>query len=317
MTMHPQPLTRFLIPVDVPMSFERSAWLMGTMSAALGDRIEKIALLHVMAGRYLSSHMANVDVRTRHVLASELFRKLKKQHVSQDIAPKMEEAKKILEKTGITAPIELLIKDGDPIQRITDIAAHGYSTIIMERRGLSAIREVIVGSVTSGLLHRDIHATVYLVGQTRERNECPASSCLIPLDGSNHSREALREAAILISSFTAMIKEVVLVHVHDLAFYGEEIESGNIPVESVDQIMAEANRILEEGGVPAEFITQVVRYGDPANIIEEEIRKKSSCMVFMGRRGRNALGELFMGSVSRKIIHRFPDHFVALVSEKK
>lgn len=317
MTTHPQPLTRFLLPVDVPMSFERSAWLMGTMTAALGDRIEKIAVLHVMAGRYLSSHMANVDVRTRHVIASEQFQMLKKQHVSRDIAPKMEEAKKILEKTGITAPIELLIEDGDPIRRITDIAARGYSTVIMERRGLSAIREVIVGSVTSGLLHRDIHATVYLVGQTRGKNECPASCCLIPVDGSSHSREALREASILISHCTEVIKQVALVHVINLARYGEEIELADAQAESADRIMTEANRMLVEGGVPAEAITQVIRYGDPADIIEEEIRQKASCMVFMGRRGRNALGELFMGSVSRKIIHRFPDHFVALVSEKK
>jgi nucleotide-binding universal stress UspA family protein len=34
----------------------------------------------------------------------------------------------------------------------------------------------------------------------------------------------------------------------------------------------------------------------------------------MGRRGRNAVSEIFMGSVSRKIVHHCPDHFVALVT---
>lgn len=316
MTMYPQPLTRFLLPVDVPLSFERSVCLMGAMADALEKRIEKVSLLHVMEGRYLSSHMANVDVRTKHVLASELFQKLKKQHVSQDIAPKMEEAKNILKKAGVTAPIDVMIEDGDPIQRISAIAEQGYSTIIMERRGLSSIREVIVGSVTSGLLHRDIHATVYLVGQTEGKYGCPASSCLIAVDGSSHSNQALREAAILVSNCTALIKEVVLVHVLDLARFGEEIDNGSVPVESGDQIMENASRLLTEGGVSKEIISQVVRYGDPADIIEEEIRQKPSCMIFMGRRGLNALGELFMGSVSRKIIHRFPNHFVALVSGK-
>ncbi len=312
----PEALTRFLLPVDVPLplSFERPARLLGGMFSILGDRMEKITILHVMAGRYLGSHMANVDVRTRHVVASELFKKLKQHHVSRDIAPQMEEAKRCLEKTGVTIPVEVMIEDGDPIQRISAVAGQGYSTIIMERRGLSAIRGAIVGSVTSSLLHRNIKATVYLVAQTREKYECPLSCCLIPVDGSTHSRAALREAVILLRECPAEMKEVALVHVVDVARYGEELETGGIPGEAGARIVEEARRTLVDGGVPGEIISRVVRYGDPADIIGAEIKQRDSCLVFMGRRGRHALQELFMGSVTHKIIHRFPDHVVALVS---
>ena len=106
----------------------------------------------------------------------------------------------------------------------------------------------------------------------------------------------------------------MLVHVLDLARFGEEIDNGSVSVESGNEIMENACRLLTEGGVSKEIISQAVRYGDPADIIEEEVRQNLSGMIFMGRRGLNALGELFMGSVSRKIIHRFPNHFVALVS---
>ncbi len=299
--------------MDIPSSFERMAWLMGTLTAALGDRIEKISILHVMAGRYLSSHMANVDVRTRHVVNSDVFRRLKEQHISGNLAPRLDEVKTRLGQVGVVVPVDILVEDGDPVQRISDIAGQGYSTIIMERRGLSPFKGIMVGSVAAGLLYRGIRPTVYLVGQTKQGKVCPASCCLIPVDGSAHSREAVRETAILASHCTEVVKEVVLVHVLDLARYEEESRNGIAPAE---EIMEESCRILREGGVAEGVISQVVRYGDPGDIISEEIDKRSSCMIFMGRRGRNMLGELFMGSVSRKIIHRYPDNFVALVSEK-
>lgn len=315
MTTFPQPLTRFLLPMDIPSSFARTSWLMGTMTAALGERIEKISILHVLAGRYLSSHMANVDVRTRHVVNSELFRKLKEQHISNDIAPKLEEVRALLGEAGVTAPVDILIEDGEPVQRISEVAGQGYSTIIMERRGLSPIKGIMVGSVAAGLLYRGIRTTVYLVGQTKKGKACPASCCLIPVDGSVHADEAVREAAILASHCREVVKEVVLVHVLNLARYGQE-EQAAVGVAAGEEIVESACRILREGGVAADIISWVVRYGDPGDVISEEIDKRAACMVFMGRRGRNMLGELFMGSVSRKIIHRYPDNFVALVSAK-
>ena len=313
MTTYPQPLTRFLLPMDIPSSYERAAWFMGTLTTALEDRIEKISILHVMAGRYLSSHMENVDVRTRHIVNSDVFRKLKEQHIHGNLAPKLDEVKDFLGQSGVRPPVDIIIEDGDPVQRISEIAGQGYSTIVMERRGLSPIHRIMVGSVAAGLLCRRLRATVYLVGQPKKNKVCPASCCLIPVDGSVHSLEAVKEAAILASHCSEVVKKLILVHVLDLARFAEESGIGVTPA---DDVLSESWQVLRDSGVPEEVISRVVRSGDPGEVISEEIDKRPSCMIFMGRRGRNRLGELFMGSVSRKIIHRYPDNFVALVSEK-
>ncbi|MBI5557436.1 MAG: universal stress protein [Deltaproteobacteria bacterium] len=306
-------LSTFLLPIDNPESFARTALLMGILDAGLGSRVEKVSLLHVMAGRYLSSHMANVDVRTGHVLESDLFKRLKKQHIKQQIEPKMKESEQLLLQAGVEAPVDILIEDGDPVQRIAGIAA-GYSTIIMERRGLSPLKGVLVGSVTAGLLYRNIQASVYLVGKTGGSKECPAGRCLIPVDGSAHARAAVLEAAVLLSNCQAVVKEVTLVYVQDAARYDEEIEQGRIPATAGNAFLAEGKRLLVEGGVPENIIAEVSRFGNPADVLVAEINKRPSCMVFMGRRGRNAVSEIFMGSVSRKIVHRCPEHLVALIT---
>ncbi|RJX28341.1 MAG: universal stress protein [Desulfurivibrio sp.] len=306
-------LSSFLLPVDSPETFERTAWLMGMMDAGLGGRIEKVSLLHVMAGKYLSTHMANVDVRTEFILESELFKRLKKQHIQQQIEPKMQEARQLLVKAGVRAPIDIQVEDGEPVGRIAEMAG-SYSTVILERRGLSPLKEVLVGSVTAGLLHRDIKASVYLVGKIEGRTECPAGRCLIPVDGSTHANAAVAEAAVLLGGCAAVVREVTLVHVLDAARYSEEIGKGKAPAKSGDQLLSEARKLLTDGGVPDSIISEVARFGDPAAAIKEEIGKRPDCMIFMGRRGRNAVSEIFMGSVSRKIVHHCPDHFVALVT---
>jgi nucleotide-binding universal stress UspA family protein len=313
MNMKSKVLSSFLLPIDGPETFARTAWLMGMIDAGLGSRIEKVSLLHVMAGKYLSTHMANIDVRTEFVLESELFKRLKKQHIQQQIEPKMKEAEELLRKAGVKAPVDIRIEDGDPVGLIVEVAG-GYSTIIMERRGLSPIKEVLVGSVTAGLLHRDIAASVYLVGKIEGRTECPAGRCLIAVDGSIHANAAVAEAAVLLSGCSAVVKEVTLVHVLDAARFGEEVDQGKVPAASSDIFLSDAKKLLLNGGVPENIISEVARFGDPAGVIEEEINKRPSCMVFMGRRGRNALSEIFMGSVSRKIVHHCPDHFVALIT---
>jgi nucleotide-binding universal stress UspA family protein len=313
MDMKSKVLSSFLLPIDGPETFARTAWLMGMIDAGLGSRIEKVSLLHVMAGSYLSKHMANVDVRTEFVLESALFKRLKNQHIQQQIEPKMKEAEQLLRKAGVKAPIDIRIEDGDPVGRIAEIAGD-YSTVILERRGLSAISEALVGSVTAGLLHRDIQASVYLVGKIEGRTECPAGRCLIAVDGSSHAKAAVAEAAMLLAGCSAVVKEVVLVHVLEAARYSEEVDKGKIPAKMSDMLINEARQQLVDAGVSADIITEVARFGDPAALLEEEINKRPNCMVFMGRRGRNAVSEIFMGSVSRKIVHHFPDHFVALIT---
>ncbi len=315
MSSQKKALTSFLLPLDNLESFQGTAALMGSMAKVLGDRVEKVTLLHVMEGSYIAKHMENIDIRVEHVLSSDLIQKLRREHIERNIQPDMDKAASLLKEMGVAGSINIIIEDGNPADVIADMAnQEGYSTVVMQRRGVSKMHEMFMGSVTSRLLHRDLSATVYLTGSSDESRDCNTADILIALDGSEHSRAALDEAAVLLGKCTELEK-AVLVSVADAASYASVLESGKTPEEQSLSLLDDAASMLESSGVPGDSIIKVARYGkDAASAIEEEVKARKIDTVFMGRRGISAIAELFIGSVSQKVIDHCPEQTIVLVT---
>ena len=308
-------LTSFLLPVDNMELFQGTATLVGSMSGVLADRMNKVTLLHVMAGSYIAKHMENIDHRVEHVITSDLIRELRAKYIEESVKPELDKAKGLLKEKGVSAPIDLEIEDGSPARVIADKATQGnYSTIVMQRRGLGALEGMVMGSVTDRLLHEDITASVYLTGTSERSWECNKADILVAVDDSSHSDAALAEAAVLIGK-CAEINQVVVCSVTDAASYAEAVENGKMPEKESLAVLDRAASILEASGVPSDRVEKVARYGrNPATALEEEIKNRNVNMVFMGRRGRGQLKELFMGSVSTRIINCCPEQTIVLVS---
>ncbi len=315
MSSQKKTLTSFLLPLDNLESFQGTAALMGSMAKVLGDRVEKVTLLHVMEGSYIAKHMENIDIRVEHVLSSDLIQKLRREYIEKNIQPDMDKAAALLKEMGVACSVNIVIKDGNPADVIADMAnQEGYSTVVMQRRGVSKMHEMFMGSVTSRLLHRDLSATVYLTGSSDESRDCNTADILIALDGSEHSKAALDEAAVLLGKCTELEK-VVLVSVVDAATYTSVLESGKTPEEQSLSLLDDAASMLESNGVPGDSIIKVARYGkDAASAIEEEVKARKIDTVFMGRRGISAIAELFIGSVSQKVIDHCPEQTIVLVT---
>lgn len=314
MTTSTKSLTGFLLPIDTMETSINAIRLAGGMAAALPDRLEKIALLHVVSGSYFSRHMDNIDFRVDYVLQSEQIKNLQKRHITEKIEPELKRVEEVLRSSGTQVPIDLVVKDGDPAGQILNLLAkEELSTIIMERRGRSEIRDVILGSVSTSLLHSKINASIYLVGDKKFANSCPMSKSLIAVDGSAHSDKALHEAAELLAGLTEPIEEVVLVHVIDVLQSDERDNSGTSPKDLAHELLDKAAETLVNRGIEARKIETVIRYGHPADALTAEIKERDSAMVFMGRRGHTSLQELFMGSVTRGVIHHCRKPAIALI----
>ena len=311
-----RPLTKFLLPVDMNESFRRPAALTGNMAGVLGDRVERVTFLHVMGGRYLGEHMKNIDVRADFVLETDLFKRLRQQYIEKEIRPLLEEAQGTLTSCGCKAPSDLEVRDGKPVKEIIRFSTEGsYSTIIIERRGLSSLHRALFGSVSAGLLHSNVAATIYLVGsEAAAAKHAPVRRCLLALDGSVPSEAAAREAAVLLGGCREGLETVILLHVIGAARYAEQVAAGQCPVDKdVQSVFELPKRGLLESGVPESIIQEDVRRGEnPADLIVEEVEKAGCDMVFMGRQGRSALKELFMGSVSQGVINKASKPTIAL-----
>jgi nucleotide-binding universal stress UspA family protein len=135
----------------------------------------------------------------------------------------------------------------------------------------------------------------------------------VPLDGSPHSVAAAREAAILAKCFGDAVAEVTLLHVIDLARYAKHEYADK----SQEEILNEAQQIFTDSGVSESKIANVVEYGSPGEVILNTAKEKQTNLLIIGRRGRSAFQELFMGSVSRQIVQRCTDATVGVVSGEK
>ena len=314
-----EPLTGFLLPVDGSEPSMRAVRFSGCLAAALADRVQAITLLRVLAGGYLKRHLADMaKVRVKgEIIESDIFKTSRENHISKNIKPMLEEAEAELKKFGAKAPINQKIVDGVPAEQILQIAEEGaYSTIIMGRRGVSAVREVLLGSVSASLLHKPVHQSVYVTGVNVENlkaDACPIPRILVPLDGSPHAVAAAREAAILAKCYGNAVAEVTLLHVIDLARYAKRQYTS----QSQEDILNEAQQIFTDSGVSESKIVNVVEYGSPGEVILNTAKEKQINLLIIGRRGRSTFQELFMGSVSRQVVQRCTDATVGVVSGEK
>jgi nucleotide-binding universal stress UspA family protein/CBS domain-containing protein len=311
-----EPLSTFLLPVDGSERSKRAVGFIGCLAAALGDRVQTITLIRVLAGGYLKRHLADMaKVRVKgEIIESDIFKTSREEHILKNIKPMLEEAEAELKRFGVKTPVNQKIADGVPSEQILQVAEDGdYSTIVMGRRGISTVREVLLGSVTSSLLHKPIHQSVYVIGtkvDIPKANACPIPRILVPLDGSPHAVSAAREAAILAKCYGNALAEVTLLHVIDLARYAKREYADK----SQEEIINETRRIFTDSGVAESKIVSVVEYGSPGEVILNTAREKQTNLVIIGRRGRSAFHELFMGSVSTEVVQRCTEATVGVVS---
>ncbi len=318
-TSQPQPLSRFLVPVDGSESGKNAAYLAGSLAVSLGDRVKGITLLHVLAGGYLSRHMVNIDKRTEYILENISFKKLRQEYVERECAPFMEECASVLRALGVKAPVDQKVLDGRPADKIIEEAESGaYSTIIMGRRGLSPVKELLLGSVTSKILHLSHHPSLYVVGQDMpDEKTCLVPGILIPVDGSSCSMAAVREAAVFGKGMPDCVNKIVLLRVIDLATYEERTSKGESPEADAEKILSQAAQILMDAGISEHKVKKVAKYGRPVTTILDLAAEEDINIIIIGRYGRSALKDMFVGGVSSQVLHRAEKPSVAIVNVER
>ena len=126
------------------------------------------------------------------------------------------------------------------------------------------------------------------------------SKILVAIDGSETARKAFTTSIYLASLSKCRID---VIHVVSCEFGGDSAAS----LELVEDLKTKANLMLEEykkdaleNGIEPKFMLEI---GDPANMITEIVNSKDYDLVVLGTRGMSVFKELFLGSVSTKVMH--------------
>jgi nucleotide-binding universal stress UspA family protein len=305
-----------LLPIDGSEHSRRAVQFAGYLGSSLGNTLRGIALLRVVTGRYMKSHMPFFDFRSEILKQSDSFKKFKRRHINTNVKPSLNESVKILKEAGIEVPVKKFITEGDPSNEIVRLADEkDFSTIIMARRGVSELTGIILGSVTNKVVHHATKQTVYIVGhKIPPERICPVRKILIPVDGSPYSLKGVEYGAFLAQSLQDFINNITLLRVINLAFYETRLMEGIDMEGEAKKILDEAKQILLKSSIQEGLITTRIRVGNPAEEILREAEKQNHDTILLGRKGRTAFRDFILGGVSSTVMQRCIDQTVAIIS---
>ena len=311
------PLANILLPVDTLEAFTRVLPLARLLIDTMGISAQQTQLLHVIAGSFLRDHMETIDITSGEVPSAEDMRRLRRHHVERVVTPLLYQAGNLLQSKAGEYSSDMMILDGDPVKRIVEVCRDkNYSTLIMSRRNRAEETAKLTGSVVAGVLHRHVEATIYLVGdEPLSAGVSPFARCLVGIDGSSASKNAVREAGLLLSKAGEDVERVLLVHVLDQSCYYDEdgitcMEAGAFGQKALE----EAGNLLIDAGVDQQKITTVIHFGKPGTILAEEAISSDATLIFIGRRDRSRTAQVFLGSVCTDMIHNCRERTIVLTS---
>jgi len=309
-------LSRLLLPVRDCELIKNILPLVELVSKTMAGDLEKVDLLHVVGGSFLSTHLNNIDFRAGQVLSSELMQRLRDQHFQEIVTPMLSQVQELLSKSGYGLQANVRVEEGDPVKKISTICDdEQYSTLIVSRRK-GEEEGIFTGTVLNGLIHRHISASFYIVGENGfVGNKSPAARIMVGIDGSPACQHAVQEAAILLKGASAEVEEISLVNVMDPSFlYDDSGLDSQQMSETGNRYLQEAEDILVKEGVDTSKITTSILFGKPGETLTEHARTFGATMCYLGRGDRSKIAEVLLGSVGSDVFHRCRERAIVLVN---
>jgi nucleotide-binding universal stress UspA family protein len=309
-----KPFHHILIPYDGSPHARQALVFTGQLCRG-DDLVEQVTIARVIGGGYLARHIQNVDLRVTRMDQVEEWQRVRRHYLEHDITPQLEEAQKLLQAKGATCPIHTCIREGQVGEEILKLVeSQGCTTIVMGRRGLSPLKELLLGGATRTVLNRARGVTVFVVGgEASLTPDCPITPLLLPVDGSEPSLAALRQAAVLARAFGRCQVEATLLHVVDLVLLSMELATGaDLLVREGEAILAHSRDTLRQAGFVG-ILTERLLPGRPPHSIAATAQEGGHSLILMGHKGRSLLKNLLIGSVASDVVHRLTRAVVGLV----
>lgn len=204
---------------------------------------------------------------------------------------------------------------------------NGYDAVVVGRKGLSELKDLVIGSTANKLVERLVDVPVWLVGGKSQRGRI-----LLPMDASEGAMRSVQYVADVMQGSTDI--EVTLFHVvRGFDIFQQVLGKSFVPGHERDWV-EQAEKESESAGKEMEPVFEearnrlnradircghedckVVQGGSSrAGAIMEEAEQGSYDTIVVGRRGISKVQEFFMGRVSNKLIQLARNKTIWVVS---
>lgn len=220
--------------------------------------------------------------------------------LAEEARPALERQKKTLEDQGIRVIVEMPF--GLPAHTLIETAEkHDVSAILIGSHGKGIIQAATLGSVTAKLLHLTrrpvLMARIAILKGEICHLACGKlfSKILFPTDFSETAERALDYLAQIA---TETKSPVTLLHVYDDKNLDNESRQR---LEDGRSFFSESKmERLKSRGVSD--VTVEITFGNPAQVILDRALKGDFSIIVMGSQGKGLVQEVFIGSVSNKVV---------------
>lgn len=235
--------------------------------------------------------------------------------LNETVARLQAEGKRILEtaKARVDVDFKYRLELGNPAEVICDAAKNESCDLIaMGSRGLNDFAGMVLGSVSHRVLQRSSVPVLIARGSMKEADAI--KTVLVPVDGSEHSKLTLREAADFASLFSARL---LILHVIPELSY-PPYYMGAVEVGPAAAFYEEDERKLKEAGVQilSKAISNVSTFpvsvetrletGDPPEIITRVAAERNADLIVMGTSGPGKWESFWDQGVSHRVLQKSP-----------
>ncbi len=268
----------------------------------------------------------NIDIRVIHVLPplppilkehrplDKDFTEWQAKYKEKWVKTHQEQVKGILEETRQTLLRFGIKEDGIEMEAYpgrTTVAkdlcfyARGgaFDALILGRRGISKIEELVVGSTCERVIHAEEMIPVCIV-----TGDVNSKKVLIPVDASACAERAVRHAGLILTGLPDI--SITLLHIltEPYLHYWEDIDTNfweRLVKEKTARVVPfldKAEQMLLSAGIPKEAIK--IKLKQKASVTRKiltEQKEGNYGTIIMGRRGLSGLRE-FIGSISKKVL---------------
>lgn len=211
-----------------------------------------------------------------------------------------DEGRKLLEQSAAAlsgAQVRTHLVEGVPGAAILGVAQKvGTDLIAVGSRGLGRAASLLLGSVSTEVVHQaGVPVLVARDGQPR-----PVRRVLVGVDGSQHSARALKFAAAVAPEGDVVAMHVVHLSPEAYHLFAQADVSLDVAVERTARDVVSST--AELAGVAPERVTPMSAAGQTAECLLNECKTGDYDLLVVGSRGLSVIGELFLGSVSERVL---------------
>jgi nucleotide-binding universal stress UspA family protein len=286
---------KILVPVDGSKYSRTAVDFVASRSTLVGTNPE-VEVLNVQMA---------IPTRATRVVGKDVVASYYTDEAEKALKP----ARTRLQKAGIAPTVRFAV--GNPADEISAAAAKDdVDLLVMGSHGHSALRGLLVGSVTNAVLAQT--TTPILILRHRETPPADSLKVGIAVDGSKFGREAVKYVLRHRQLFGANPQLTLLHVVADFAgalmpdmagialpAYSEE-DIRAMQKKAFETVVGPVRKLFLKAGVPS---AEVCLAGNPGDEIAAYAKKKKLDVLVMGSHGYGAFKAAVMGSVATRVAH--------------